>query len=67
MLNMLCGLLVSASTGRGDMAKYIVTIEGFYHSKSVEFEADSLEAAEEIGEDIFHEKCNYGVSPADEV
>lgn len=48
------------------MAKYIVTIEGFNHSKEVEFEADSLEDAEEIGKDFFHEECNYGVSLVDE-
>ncbi|CAM6433005.1 Phage protein [Citrobacter sedlakii] len=48
------------------MAKYIVTIEGFSDCKVVEFEADTQEEAEEIGRDIFHEECNFGVSLASE-
>lgn len=48
------------------MAKYIVTIEGFNDCKVVEFEAETPEDAEEIGRDIFHEECNFGVSLASE-
>lgn len=44
------------------MKRYRVTIEGFNHCKSVDFEAATPEDAEEIGKDIFHEECNYGVS-----
>ena len=46
------------------MAKYQVTIEGFGKDKTVEFDADTPEEAEEIGRDIFFEECNYGVSEA---
>ncbi|MGC6230413.1 hypothetical protein VU677_06580 [Hafnia paralvei] len=45
----------------GERAKYRVIIEGFSNSRSVDFEACSQEEAEEIGRDIFHEECNYGV------
>lgn len=44
-----------------ERAKYRVIIEGFSNSRSVDFEACSQEEAEEIGRDIFHEECNYGV------
>ncbi|MCK2180173.1 hypothetical protein MUN35_10720 [Hafnia paralvei] len=45
----------------GERAKYRVIIEGFSNSRTVDFEACSQEEAEEIGRDIFHEECNYGV------
>ncbi len=44
-----------------ERAKYRVIIEGFSNSRTVDFEACSQEEAEEIGRDIFHEECNYGV------
>ncbi|WP_306587697.1 hypothetical protein [Hafnia paralvei] len=44
-----------------ERAKYRVIIEGFSNSRIVDFEACSQEEAEEIGRDIFHEECNYGV------
>ncbi|WP_257008006.1 hypothetical protein [Hafnia paralvei] len=44
-----------------ERAKYRIIIEGFSNSRSVDFEACSQEEAEEIGRDIFHEECNYGV------
>lgn len=42
--------------------RYNVCIEWPDGSKDVEFEAENDAEADEIGRDIFHEHCNYGVS-----
>ncbi|MHA7847156.1 hypothetical protein [Serratia sp. D1N4] len=44
------------------MTKYRVTIEAPGYVSTHYFEAATTEDAEEIGSDIFHEYCNYGVS-----
>ena len=62
----MCHAPLAFASKESDMAKCIVTIEGFNDCKVVEFEADTPEDAEKIGRDIFYEECNYGVSPATE-
>ena len=48
------------------MKKYRVIVESPGYTSTHVFEAATPEDAEEIGRDIFHEECNYGVSEADE-
>lgn len=48
------------------MAKYRVVVEAPALQEVHEFEANSLEEAEEMGRDIFFDICNYGVSEVKE-